>query len=62
LVEVEGGIWIACGRRHTIGKGYIGGMEKYNSAAIMGFTVQYRASEVKFSGSADRENDWKKSY
>ncbi|GLG82167.1 hypothetical protein ACSO1_06890 [Acinetobacter calcoaceticus] len=60
LVEVEGGIWMAGGGRHTRGKGYIGDMEKYNSAAIMGFTVQYRASEVRFSGSADRENGWGK--
>ncbi|MFX9721941.1 hypothetical protein ABTO99_18030, partial [Acinetobacter baumannii] len=37
LIEVEGGIW--SGGRHTRGKGYIGDMEKYNSAAMMGFTV-----------------------
>ncbi|HAV2768599.1 TPA: hypothetical protein MBA31_003855, partial [Acinetobacter baumannii] len=36
LVEVEGGIWMAGGGRHTRGKGYIGDMEKYNSAAMMG--------------------------
>lgn len=39
LVEVEGGIWMAGSGRHTRGKGYIGDMEKYNSAAMMGFTV-----------------------
>ena len=34
LVEVEGGIW--SGGRHTRGKGYIGDMEKYNAAVMLG--------------------------
>src|SRR5690606_38285314 len=37
LVEVEGGIW--SGGRHTRGKGYLGDMEKYNAATMMGFQV-----------------------
>ncbi|WP_434728258.1 DUF559 domain-containing protein [Acinetobacter sp. PVC-6A] len=46
LIEVEGGIW--SGGRHTRGRGYIGDMEKYNSAAMMGFTVlQFSTEQVK---------------
>lgn len=46
LIEVEGGVW--SGGRHTRGKGYIGDMEKYNEAAIMGFTVlRFSTEQVK---------------
>ncbi|MDV7573532.1 DUF559 domain-containing protein [Acinetobacter baumannii] len=46
LIEVEGGIW--SGGRHTRGRGYIGDMEKYNSAAMMGFTVlRFSTEQVK---------------
>lgn len=46
LVEVEGGIW--SGGRHTRGKGYIGDMEKYNAAAMVGFTVlRFSTAQVK---------------
>ncbi|MDC5516432.1 endonuclease domain-containing protein [Acinetobacter baumannii] len=46
LIEVEGGIW--SGGRHTRGKGYIGDMEKYNSTAMMGFTVlRFSTEQVK---------------
>ncbi|HFG6930653.1 TPA: DUF559 domain-containing protein [Acinetobacter baumannii] len=46
LVEVEGGVW--SGGRHTRGKGYLGDMEKYNSAAMMGFTVlRFSTEQVK---------------
>lgn len=46
LIEVEGGIW--SGGRHTRGKGYIGDMEKYNFAAMMGFTVlRFSTEQVK---------------
>ena len=46
LIEVEGGIW--SGGRHTRGKGYIGDMEKYNSAVMMGFTVlRFSTEQVK---------------
>ncbi|MCY3231201.1 hypothetical protein ECE07_24240, partial [Acinetobacter pittii] len=46
LIEVEGGIW--SGGRHTRGKGYLGDMEKYNSAATMGFTVlRFSTEQVK---------------
>lgn len=36
-LEVEGGIWT--GGRHTRGKGFLGDMEKYNTATVMGWRV-----------------------
>ena len=36
-LEVEGGVWT--GGRHIRGTGFIKDMEKYNSAAIMGFRI-----------------------
>jgi len=46
LVEVEGGIWI--GGRHTRGKGYLGDLEKYNAATMMGFQViRFSTDQVK---------------
>ncbi|ENW28482.1 DUF559 domain-containing protein [Acinetobacter lwoffii] len=46
LVEVEGAIW--SGGRHTRGKGYIGDMEKYNAATMMGFQVlRFSTDQVK---------------
>ena len=36
-IEVEGGIWTK--GRHTRGKGYIGDMEKYNNAVLLGWKV-----------------------
>lgn len=50
LVEVEGGIW--SGGRHTRSKGYLGDMEKYNSASMMGFTVLRFCTEQVMSGIA----------
>ena len=50
LIEVEGGIW--SGGRHTRGKGYIGDMEKYNAATIMGFQVLRFSTEQVKSGLA----------
>lgn len=55
LVEVEGGIWMAGGGRHTRGKGYIEDMEKYNSAAMMGFTVLRFSTEQVKSGVAIKQ-------
>ena len=44
-IEVEGGVWSR--GRHTRGAGYIGDMEKYIEAALMGWTVlRYPASKV----------------
>lgn len=46
LVEVEGGIW--SGGRHIRGKGYLGDMEKYNAATMMGFQViRFSTDQVK---------------
>lgn len=36
-IEVEGGVWI--GGRHTSPKGFLGDMEKYNTATLMGWRV-----------------------
>jgi hypothetical protein len=36
-LEVEGGAW--SGGRHTRGAGFLGDMEKYNAAAILGWCV-----------------------
>lgn len=50
LVEVEGGICIAGGGRHTKDKDCIGDMEKYNSAVMMGFTFLRFSTEQVNSG------------
>lgn len=52
LVEVEGGIWMEGGGRHTRGKGYIGDMEKYNAATMMGYQVIRFSTEQVKSGLA----------
>lgn len=36
-VEIEGGIWV--NGRHNRGKGFLGDCEKYNTAALEGYTV-----------------------
>lgn len=53
LIEVEGGIW--SGGRHTRAKGYLGDMEKYNSAAVMGFKVSRFSTEQVKSGLAIKQ-------
>ncbi|WP_286861823.1 MULTISPECIES: DUF559 domain-containing protein [Acinetobacter] len=61
LIEVEGGIWN--GGRHTRGKGYIGDIEKYNAATMMGYQViRFSTDQVK-SGHAIQQiekmvGDW----
>ena len=37
LLEIEGGVWT--GGRHTTGAGFIRDAEKYNAAAMAGYTV-----------------------
>ena len=61
LVEVEGGIW--SGGRHTRGKGYLGDMEKYNAATVMGYQVLRFSTEQVKSGLAIQQiekmvGDW----
>lgn len=53
LIEVEGGIW--SGGRHTRGKGYLGDMEKYNAATMMGFQVLRFSTEQVKSGFAIKQ-------
>lgn len=36
-LEVEGGVWT--GGRHTRGAGYLGDVDKYNEAALLGWLV-----------------------
>ena len=50
LIEVEGGIW--SGGRHTRGKGYLGDMEKYNTATMMGYQVLRFSTDQVTSGFA----------
>ena len=50
LVEVEGGIW--SNGRHTRGKGYLGDLEKYNAATMMGYQVIRFSTEQVKSGLA----------
>jgi len=50
LVEVEGGIW--SGGRHTRAKGYLGDLEKYNTATMMGYQVIRFSTEQVMSGLA----------
>ena len=50
LIEVEGGIW--SNGRHTRGKGYLGDMEKYNSAQELGYSVYRYSTEQVKSGKA----------
>ena len=50
LIEVEGGIW--SGGRHTRGKGYIGDMQKYNAATMLGYQVIRFSTEQVKSGKA----------
>jgi very-short-patch-repair endonuclease len=49
-LEVEGGAW--SGGRHTRGKGYIGDMEKYNAAGLLGWLVLRVTPQQVESGEA----------
>lgn len=50
LLEIEGGIWT--GGRHTRGKGYSRDLEKYNEAALLGYTVLRVTPEQVNDGTA----------
>lgn len=46
-IEIEGAVWV--NGRHTRGAGYIGDMQKYNSATVMGWRVlRYQPNMVDF--------------
>ncbi len=49
-LEIEGGIW--SGGRHVRGKGFLGDMEKYNEAAILGWRVLRVTPQQVESGEA----------
>ena len=53
LIEVEGGIW--SNGRHTRAKGYLGDMEKYNSAQLLRYQVLRFSTEQVKSGLAVRQ-------
>jgi hypothetical protein len=49
-LEQEGGVW---GRgRHTRGKGYVGDMDKYNAAALLGWLV------LRYTPQQVADGDW----
>lgn len=50
LIEVEGGGWIK--GRHTRGAGFEQDMEKYNAAALLGYTVLRFSPAMIDSGKA----------
>lgn len=46
-LEVEGGVWT--GGRHIRGAGFLGDMEKYNTATVMGWRVMRTTPELLYS-------------
>lgn len=52
-VEIEGGVH--SGGRHTRGEGFIADIEKYNTAALMGWLVLRYTTQMVKSGLAERE-------
>ena len=52
-VEIEGGIWSS--GRHTRGGGYEKDLEKYNQAALMGWTVLRYTPAMVHAGTAINE-------
>ena len=51
-VEVEGGVWTR--GRHTRGSGFVGDLEKYNAAALLGWIVIRVTGNMVRSGEAVR--------
>lgn len=54
-IEIEGGIWT--GGRHTRGKGFEKDCEKYNTAALLGWTVLRFTGGMIKSGMAIQSAD-----
>ena len=50
LVEIEGGTWVA--GRHSRGSGFVNDCEKYNTAALKGYTVLRFTGDMVKSGAA----------
>ena len=53
-VEIEGGVFMVGGSRHSRGAGYRGDLEKYNNLSIMGWRVLRFLPEQVKSGLAVR--------
>ena len=51
-LEIEGGAWT--GGRHTRGKGFLGDMEKYNTAVLAGWRILRVTPQQMASGEAGR--------
>ena len=49
FLEIEGGVWT--GGRHTRGKGFLGDIEKYNAAAVLGWRLLRCTPEQLADGS-----------
>lgn len=47
-LEIEGGVWSS--GRHTRGKGFLGDIEKYNAATLLGFRVIRATPKMVQSG------------
>lgn len=49
LIEIEGGVWT--GGRHTSGAGFVGDMEKYNAATVLGYRIlRFQPKDCKPKG------------
>ncbi len=55
--EYEGGIWVA--GRHNRGGGYAKDIEKYNTAALMGWRVFRMYGDMIFKGQREMDEGWK---
>lgn len=51
-LEVEGGTWVTGGGRHSRGVGMRGDAEKYNAAALLGWTCLRATTDMVKDGSA----------
>lgn len=52
LIEIEGAVWTQ--GRHTRGSGYIKDLEKYNTAAAMGYVVFRFTTQQVLNGKAKK--------
>lgn len=55
LVEVEGGVWMRGGGRHNRAEGFTNDARKYNSCALLGYTLLRYTGDMIESGEAARE-------